>query len=83
MTVTRLKRQFIRDAEGNPVGVILPMEEYVRIAPLIERPPVVEGEAAALEQMAYAAQDPLFLADLRETMTVYEVADAEWWEPTE
>ena len=31
MTTTVLKRQFITDAEGEPVAVILPIEEYARV----------------------------------------------------
>ena len=34
-------------------------------------------------QIEYAARDPQFLADLRETMVVYETVDAQWWEPEE
>ena len=76
MTATTLKRQFIRDAEGNPIGIILPIEEYVRGAPLLDEHLVDDQDKERLEQIEYAARDPLFLADLRETMAAYEVADA-------
>ena len=36
MTATTLRRQFIRDAGGIPIGVILPIEEYVRVASLLD-----------------------------------------------
>ena len=76
MTATTLKRQFIRDAGGNPIGVILPIEEYVRVAPLLDERLIDDQDKERLEQIQYAARDPLFLADLRETMAAYEVADA-------
>lgn len=83
MTTAVLQRQFIRDARGNPIGVILPLEEYARIAPLLEDRDVIDQEAVMLQQIEYAARDPQFLADLRETMVAYEIADAQWWEPEE
>ena len=77
MTATTLKRQFIRDAGGNPIGVILPIEEYVRVAPLLDERLIDDQDKERLEQIEYAVRDPLFLADLRETMAAYEVADAQ------
>ena len=76
MTATTLKRQFIRDAGGNPIGVILPIEEYMRVAPLLDERLIDDPDKERLEQIEYAVRDPLFLADLGETMVVYEVADA-------
>lgn len=81
MTTATLKRQFIQDAVGNPIGVILPLEEYKRIAPLLGDEAYPDQDSVMLQQIEYAARDPLFLADLRETMAAYEVADAQWWEP--
>jgi|GEM_PF-1222715 len=40
-------------------------------------------EANKLEQMEQAANDPLFMADLRETMSAFAEVDAEWWEQTQ
>jgi hypothetical protein len=37
IAMTVLKRQFITDAEGNPVGVILPLEEFVLVEDLLEQ----------------------------------------------
>lgn len=37
MTDIVLKRQLITDAVGNPVGVILPLEEYAAVAEILER----------------------------------------------
>ena len=82
-TATTLRRQYIRDAGGNPIGVILPIEEYNRVASLLEERFVDDPDKERLEQIEYAVRDPLFLADLRETMAAYEVADAQWWEPGE
>ena len=77
MTATTLKRQFIRDAEGNPIGIILPIEESMRVAPLLDERLIDDPDKERLEQIEYAVRDPLFLADLRETMAAYEVADAQ------
>jgi hypothetical protein len=83
MTTTPLQRQFIRDASGNPIGVILPLEEYMRVALLLGDRDATGKETALLDQIEYAARDPLFLADLRETMAAYETVDAQWWEREE
>lgn len=83
MSTATLKRQFIQDAVGNPIGVILPLEEYKRIAPLLGDQTFSDQDTAMLKQIEYAARDPLFLADLRETMAAYEAVDAQWWEPEE
>ena len=83
MASTMLKRQFIRDAGGNPIGVILPLEEYERVSEYLDESAERDWESANLEQIEYAARDPLFLVDLRETMDVYQAVDAQWWEPDE
>ena len=36
MTETILKRQYITDADGTPVGVILPIEEFALVQDLLE-----------------------------------------------
>ncbi|MBL7201287.1 MAG: hypothetical protein ISS56_14200 [Anaerolineae bacterium] len=83
MTTTILKRQFITDEEGNPVAVILPMEEFALVKDILDRRSQTTDEADKLAQIEQAAQDPLFMADLRETMSAFAEADAEWWEPTQ
>ena len=83
MSTIALKRQFIRDETSNPIGVILPFEEYVRVAQFLGESLDKEWQSDNLEQIEYAVRNPLFLADLRETMAAYEVADAQWWEPGE
>ena len=82
MTVAVLKRQFIADATGSPVGVILPLEEFALVEKILEQRFPASGEANKLNQMKQAAHDPLFVADLRETMVAFAGVDAEWWEPT-
>jgi hypothetical protein len=43
MSGTALKRQFIRDAEGRPIGVILPLEEFTLVEQFLEQhAPVTE-----------------------------------------
>ena len=37
MTTTAVKRQIIRDAEDNPIAVILPMEELVLVRDLLDQ----------------------------------------------
>jgi len=83
MTMTVVKRQVIRDAEDNPIAVILPIEEFALVKDLLDQRSRSAGDADKLAQMSQAAQDPLFLADLDETMSAFESADAEWWEPAQ
>lgn len=73
-----LVRQFIRDTSGQPVAVILPIEEYALVRPILENRDQELG--VKLREMELAAKDPLFLADLRATMAAFEVVDTEWWE---
>ena len=74
------KWQFITDAEGNRIGVILPLEEFALVqSALEERFRAVDLEAK-LKQMEQAASDPRFLADMQETMDAFAEVDAEWWE---
>ena len=72
-----LARQFIKDATGQPVAVLLPIEEYALVRTLLERRD--QELAAQMHDMQLAANDPLFLADLHETMAAFEAADVEWW----
>jgi hypothetical protein len=83
MTTTTLKRQFITDAEGNPIAVILPMEEFALVKDILDQRPQTMDETDKLAKMEQAVQDPLFMADLRETMSAFAEADAEWWEPAQ
>ncbi len=80
--MTTLKRQFVTDAEGNTIGVILPLEEYALVKEILEQRTRVPSEADKLAQMEQAANDSLFMADLQEAMGAFAEADAEWWEPT-
>jgi hypothetical protein len=81
MTTAVLKRQFITDAGGNPIGVILPLSEFALVQEILEQRPRLQ-EIDQLKQMRQAANDPLFMADLHETMTAFAGADAEGWEST-
>jgi hypothetical protein len=69
VTVNILKRQFITDTEGNPIGVILPLKEFALVKDILEQQTQPLGEADKLEQMEQAAQDALFMADLHETIS--------------
>ena len=77
-----LKRQFITDVAGEPIGVILPLEEYSLVADILDRRLDAEVDEK-LRQMERAPADPLFIADLTDTMAVFEHVDAEWWEQPE
>lgn len=81
MATTVLKRQFIRDATGNPIGVILPLEEFALVEEILEQQSQAVSETDdKLDRMEQAAQDPLFIADLQETMSAFAEVDTEWWE---
>ena len=80
MTTIMLKRQIINDTVGNPIGVILPLEEYTLVERILnKRFPTVKIDSR-LAQMKQAADDPLFMADLEDTMSAYAEIDADWWE---
>ena len=78
MSQPALSRQFIRDTAGQPVAVILPIEEYALVRSILEDRDL--RSARQVREIELAADDPLFLADLRESMAAFEVADADWWE---
>lgn len=79
MSATTLKRQLITDSTGHPVGVILPWEEFVLVEKYLDEQAFVFSEEDKLTQMEKAANDPLFMADLEETMTAFANVDAEGW----
>jgi hypothetical protein len=80
MSEVILKRQFITDSAGKPVGVILPLEQFAVVEEILEEQFPVTNDVEKLERMRQAAHDPRFLADLHETMSAFAEADAEWWE---
>jgi hypothetical protein len=57
------------------------VQKYVQAYPQVDLEHLLDTNGVALQQMAYAPTDPLFMADLQETMTVFAAVDAEWWEP--
>ncbi len=81
MAAHALKRQFIRDAEGKTVGVILPLEEFALVEETLKQLLLVPSTAGKLAQMEKAVNDDLFMADLCETMNAFEQVDARWSEP--
>jgi hypothetical protein len=86
MNTTTLDKHFIIDAQGRQIGVILSMEEYMLVEPILQqhqqlKPSNIEkADHEKLHKIEQAANDPLFLADLREAMNDFEHVDAEWWE---
>jgi len=81
MTTMVLKRQIITDADGNPVGVILPLSEYARVEKYLAQNDVL-STVDKLTLVEQASTNPLFMADLNDTMSAFAEVDAEWWEPT-
>ncbi len=80
MTTAVLKRQFIKDATGNPIGVILPLEEFALVENILDSHRPLPYRPDPLTQMAKAVKDPLFMADLHNTMLTFSDIDTEWWE---
>ncbi len=78
--MTILKRQFITDANGKPIGVMLPLDEYDLVAATLDRHRAAQQLAVYLQQMEIAAHDPLCLADLEAAMQNCGHVDTEWWE---
>ena len=75
MTTTVVKRQVIRDTEDNPIAVILPIEEFVLVKDVLDQRSRTITNAAKLAKIKQAAQDPLFLTDLRETTSAFTQSD--------
>jgi hypothetical protein len=80
MSISVLKRQLITDAEGNPIGVIVPIEEYLMIEHSLPQEGVKDVQTDKLKRMKQALNDTLFMADLHETMHSFSTVDREWWE---
>jgi hypothetical protein len=81
-----IQRQFIFDATGVSIGVILPMEEFALVKDILEErldSATDEHEDEMLQLMTQAAFDPLFLADMNEVMSDFSHVDSEWWESSE
>ncbi|MCE7985940.1 MAG: hypothetical protein DYG89_32580 [Caldilinea sp. CFX5] len=57
------------------------VQKYVQEDPRIELERILNDDEGMVQQMADAATDPLFMADLQETMTAFAIVDTEWWEP--
>ncbi len=56
MAGTILKRQFITDAAGNPVGVILPLEEFVLVEEILDQRFPTTGETDKPDQTAQSSR---------------------------
>lgn len=76
-----IKRQFITDAAGHPIAVILPLEEFALVADLLEQRLTERQSDPRLVLLQEAAKDRQFLDDLEESMQAFAPADQEWWEP--
>jgi hypothetical protein len=77
-----LKRQFITDTTGYPIAIILPLEEYQLVEPILEQCSQAKSEADKLKLMEQAPNDARFMADLHEVMSDFAEVDAQWWEAT-
>jgi len=76
MAGTVLRRQFITDAAGDPIGVILPLEEFALVEETLRQRLPAPGAADKLQQMEQAADDSLFMDDLRDTTIPFAQARA-------
>jgi len=84
-TTATIRKQFITDVHGRPIGVILPIEDYIFVEPLLrqrerQNQTVEEAVEEKILKIKQAAGDPRFLADLHEVMNDFKYVDAEWWE---
>ncbi|MCZ7668996.1 MAG: hypothetical protein M5U34_18300 [Chloroflexi bacterium] len=59
MATMVLKRQFITDTEGNPIGIILPLTEYALVEPILAQYEISLA-ANKLAQMEKAVQRSTF-----------------------
>ncbi len=80
MPPTDTRHQFVTDAEGNQVGVILPLKEFELLEETLNRRVHVHSKADKLAQMEEAANDEMFMADLCDTMSAFSTTDAQWTE---
>jgi hypothetical protein len=81
--MTILQRQFITDTKGYPIGVILPLEEYKLVEPMLkQRIQIPNSNTDKLKQMEQAPFDARFMADLQEVMSDFAEVDAQWWDGT-
>jgi hypothetical protein len=79
-----LQRQFISDNQGIPIGVILPLEEYRLIEPILKRHTEAKShEMDKIKLIKQALNDDEFMADLHEVMSDFAIVDSEWWESNE
>jgi hypothetical protein len=75
--MTILQRQFINDTKGIPIDIILPLEEYRWIEPILkQRTQVPSSHADKLKQMEQAVDDTRFMTDLHEVMSDFSGVDA-------
>jgi hypothetical protein len=85
MNMTTLSKQFITDTQGRQIGVILPIDVYKMVEPILRqyeqdsRSGVKETDEDKLLKLEQAANDPLFLADLKEVMEDFAHVDIEGW----
>lgn len=79
-----LQRQFISDNQGIPIGIILPLEEYRLVEPILKQHTEAKNnEIDKIQQMKQAVHDSRFMADLHEVMSDFAIVDSEWWESNE
>jgi len=55
------------------------VQKYVHDYPQVELERMPNADEVQLQQMAHAPADPLFMADLQDTMTAFAAVDVEWW----
>ncbi|MFZ4802816.1 MAG: hypothetical protein ACOYLR_12855 [Chlorobium sp.] len=78
MAATVIGHQLITDVKGNPVGVILPLPEFALVEETLRQLSSVRGTEEKLAQMEQAANDILFMDDLRHAIS--DFADTPFWQ---
>ncbi|KHD08843.1 hypothetical protein PN36_07850 [Candidatus Thiomargarita nelsonii] len=71
--MTILQRQFITDTKGHQIGIILPLEEYKLVEPILKQR---TNDVDKLKKMEQAAHDARFMTDLHEVMSDFAAVDA-------
>jgi len=61
----------------------LPLEGFALVEETLRQRLPSLAEEDELAKMEQAANDPLFMDDVRETMSAFVGADAQWWEPAQ
>lgn len=83
MTETVLKRQFITDSSGEPVAVILPIDEFALVREIIEQSFPATHEASVTDQTLKAhspVQESEYFGMWADRQDMHGLSSREWLE---